>query len=273
MNARLTDSLARPLRHPSQTQCTAMTCWPVPSLRAVLLWGLLALMHKAHADTLVAQTIGEAYDQGSNRLLYSEVHCVSADALTREVIYRNPQAQLIAVKALDYQPGPWIPSFEQHNLRSNDTVAVQLEQGKVVVTITEDGGEPEVAALQPGGEYPVVVDAGFDTFVTDNWDSLVAGEVRRFQFPVAAREALVELSIESARCSYDTETDHCFRLELDNWLLRMVAEHIELGYDASTQRLARFRGVSNIGDGLGSGMAVDIHYRYHDLASLQCDSS
>tara|TARA_R110002049_G_scaffold85550_18_gene217513 strand:+ start:1260 stop:1973 length:714 start_codon:yes stop_codon:yes gene_type:complete len=235
--------------------------------------GVFALALDAHAGALVVQTIGEAYDQDTDRLLYREVHCVSADTRVREVAYRNPQAQLIAFKALDYQAGPWTPSFVQRNVHSNSVLAVQLAEGKILLTRTEGDSEPEVATLQPGGEYPVVVDAGFDAFVTDNWDSLVAGKVGRFQFPVAARETLVELSIERARCSYETETDQCFRLELDNWLLRMVAEHIELGYDASTQRLARFRGVSNIGDGSGAGMAVDIQYRYHDLAALQCERS
>ena len=122
----------------------------------------------------------------------------------------------------------------------------------------------------PSADSPLVIDAGFDAFVTANWDSLVAGRDKRFQFPVAARETLVDLRIESAQCSYDTQTDQCFRLEVDNWLLSMLVDSIELGYDTGLRRLTRFRGVSNISDGSGAGQVVDIHYKYRDLADLQC---
>ncbi|CAA0121668.1 Uncharacterised protein [Halioglobus japonicus] len=246
--------------------------WSMYYLRmALALCTLFVLMHKAHAGALFAQTIGQAYDQESNELLYSEVHCVSQDALAREVVYRDSQEQLVAYKVLNYTTGSLTPSFVQDNVASNDVVAVQLEQGGIILTTTAGESAPEMVALKPGGDYPVVVDAGFDAFVRQNWDSLIAGESMRFQFPVAAREALVTLSIESTPCSYATGTDQCFRLEPDNWLFRMLADHIELGYDADLQRLARFRGVSNISDGSDSGLAVDIHYRYYDLADLQCD--
>lgn len=239
-------------------------------MHLLLLMSLLALMHKGHANTLRAQTIGEAFDSISNEPLYSETHCVSPDALFREVIYRNPEEQLIAHKELNYESGPMTPSFEQHNLDAGDSVAVEMQRDKVVITSTGSNGEVRIASVIPGAQSPIVIDAGFDAFVTGNWDSLVAGEGKRFQFPVAAREMLVELSIESIPCTYSTDTDQCFRLEPDNWFIRMLAEPIELGYDARLQRLSRFRGVSNISDGSGSGLLVDIHYRYDDVAALQC---
>tara|TARA_R110002072_G_scaffold69143_2_gene167745 strand:- start:13002 stop:13706 length:705 start_codon:yes stop_codon:yes gene_type:complete len=233
----------------------------------------MVLMHAAHGTALQAQTIGEAFDLNSNELLYSETHCLTPDAVTRQVLYRNPEGELIAYKVLDYEAGSTTPSFEQHNLYSNESVAVALQRGAVVVTTSDDrsSGESSSSTLTPASGSPVVIDAGFDAFVTRHWGNLVAGEQQRFQFPVAASEALVKLQIEAAPCSYQTQSDQCFRLAVDNWLLRLVADSIELGYDAQSRRLTRFRGVSNIGDGSGSGLAVDIHYRYHDLAALQCD--
>ena len=147
-----------------------------------------------------------------------------------------------------------------------------LRSGAVVVTTRDDSadGTGRSHTLTPSPASPLVIDAGFDAFVTDHWSSLVDGQQQRFQFPLAAREALVELQIRSAPCTYPTQSDQCFRLAVDNWVLRLVADSIELGYDAQSRRLTRFRGVSNIGDGSGGGMAVDIHYRYHDLAALEC---
>ena len=81
--------------------------------------------------------------------------------------------------------------------------------------------------------------------------ALLAGQGMRFQFPFAARESLFALRISSSHCSYDSGADQCFRLELDNWILRALLDPIELGYDASLKRLARYRGLSNIGDANG----------------------
>lgn len=246
-------------------------------LRLCSALGCMVLMHSAHGTALQVQTIGEAFDLSSNELLYRETHCLSPDAVTRQVLYRNPEGELIAYKVLDYEAGPTTPSFEQHNLYSNESVAVALQRGAIVVTTSDDrsSGASSSSTLTPASGTPVVIDAGFDEFVTRHWGNLVAGQQQRFQFPVAASEALVKLQIEAAPCSYQTQSDQCFRLAVDNWLLRLVADSIELGYDAESRRLTRFRGVSNIGDGSGSGsgsgLAVDIHYRYHDLAALQCD--
>ena len=73
-----------------------------------------------------------------------------------------------------------------------------------------------------------------------------------------------------AQCTYETETDQCFRLELSNWFFRMLADPIELGYDPAQRRLTRYRGLSNIGDGKGNGLVVDIRYDYQDVPEQAC---
>ena len=258
--------------------------------RSLLVPALFTLAQAAHANTLVtqtvaqtgaqtvaqtvAQTIGEAFDLNTNKPLYSETHCVSGDALTREVIYKDPENQLIAYKVLRYDTGSNTPSYVQHNVHSQDSIAVELEQERqeIIFTATDANRseQPSVASVKPSAALPVVIDAGFDAFVRENWQSLVAGESKQFQFPFAARESLVELSIASASCSYATDSDQCFSLELNNWLLNILADPIELGYDAKLQRLTRFRGISNISDGQGEALAVDIHYRYDDVVALDC---
>jgi hypothetical protein len=57
---------------------------------------------------------------------------------------------------------------------------------------------------------------------------------------------------------------------MNNWLLRMLVAPIELGYDARLKRLTRYRGLSNIGDGQGNGLVVDIRYNYQDVPAMAC---
>jgi hypothetical protein len=230
------------------------------------------MMPAGYANDIVAQTIGEAFDLKSDEPLYSETHCLSGDALAREVIYRNVEGQLLAHKILSYRSGPTTPSFVQRNFYSQESIEVELKQDEVTMTIKDENSPApgKVISTRPSANLPVVIDAGFDAFVTGNWDSLLAGDNKSFQFPFAARESLVELRIKPTVCTYNTESDQCFRLEMNNWLLRMLVAPIELGYDAKLKRLTRYRGLSNIGDGKGEGLVVDIRYNYQDIPAMAC---
>ena len=246
-----------------KSRCRSMIMLAVP---------LFAMMQNGHANDIIAQTIGEAFDLKSDEPLYSETHCLSSDALAREVIYRDVDGQLIAHKVLSYETGPTTPSFVQHNFYSQESIEVELKQDELTMTVkdanTSESGR--VISTQPSPNLPVVIDAGFDAFVTTNWDSLLAGDNKSFQFPFAARESLVKLRIKPMGCTYDSATDQCFSLEMNNWFLRMLVDPIELGYDAKLKRLTRYRGLSNIGDGKGNGLVVDIRYNYQDVPAKAC---
>ena len=238
----------------------------VGSLLLVSLSGPLA------AAGNIGDTVGMAYDLQSGELLYRETHCISSDGLDREVVYQDPDDKLIARKLLDYTTGETTPSFVQFNHYSRESIEVGFDQGSVSMKVIDsDSRSVNKAALaQPGETMPVVIDAGFDGFVRQHWDELLAGAEREFQFPFADRQSLVELRIQPLSCSYETQTDQCFRLDLANWLLRVLVKPIELGYDADSRRLTRYRGLSNIGDANGDGLEVDIRYRYDDVAPQAC---
>jgi|GEM_PF-374871 len=250
-----------------------------PAILPLLALSLLALTQHGQAGELsnvrVVRTVGAASDLHSAAPLYSEIHCVSDDARAREIFYRNGEQQLIAHKILSYTTGPTTPSYVQHNFYDRQSIAVKLQQDDIAMTVTSEGGAglEKTITTRRDSSVPLVIDAGFDAFVTGNWDTLVDGQSKRFQFPFASRERLVDLRITSADCSYDTETDQCFQLELDNWLLSKLVAPIELGYDAKLKRLSRYRGLSNIGDSQGDGQVVDIRYSYHDLPPQACTVS
>jgi hypothetical protein len=233
---------------------------------------LLMIAGPISAGDKIGGTVGLAYDLKSDELLYSETHCVSEDSAKREVLYQDAEGNLMASKLLDYSSGVTTPSFVQHNLYSSESIEVGFEQGMVSMEIIDADSRETLksAQVQPSQKLPIVIDAGFDSFVHQHWDSLVAGESHEFQFPLADRESLVELRIKSLGCSYLSETDQCFRLDVANWLLRILVKPIELGYDKEARRLTRFRGLSNIGDANGNGLVVDIKYDYRDSNPETC---
>ena len=235
----------------------------------------LLLTATAFSTTVAAgEPVGTAYDLESGELLYRETHCLNADGSEREVLYHDTGGQLIARKLVDYRSGLTTPSFVQHNHYSSESIEVDLQaDGVRMAVLDRDSGDTmRMAVAQPSEELPVVIDAGFDGFVREHWDDLVSGEKREFQFPFADRESLVELRIQPQACSYDASSEQCFRLDLANWFLRMMVQPIELGYDAESRQLTRFRGLSNIGDAQGNGMVVDIHYSYEGGPALACEN-
>jgi len=237
-----------------------------------LLCVLFVLAEPISAANKIGETVGLAYDLKSDELLYSETHCVSEDGSERDVFYKDAESKLIASKRVDYSSGVTTPSFVQHNLYSSEFIEVGFEQGTVSMAIIDADSRTTLksAQAQPGEKLPVVIDAGFDAFVRQNWNSLVAGNSHEFQFPLADRERLIDLRIKPLDCSYLTQTDQCFRLDVANWFLRMLVKPIELGYDSERRRLTRFRGLSNIGDENGNGLVVDIKYDYQDIPVEAC---
>jgi len=233
----------------------------------------LPAMSGAAANQSRAYVIGDAFGLKSNDLVYRETHCGTRDELASEVFYQHRDGSLIAHKELDYRSGLTTPSFVQHNFQAGEKIQVSFDQETVSMSVI-DYEKRESNKSYPVADTagkPIVIDAGFDGFIRDNWDNLVSGETQEFQFPLASRSSLVSLQVKPSVCSYETETDQCFTLEPSNWFFRMLASPIELGYDASLARLTRYRGLSNINDENGQGLVVDIKYRYQATAGSACN--
>lgn len=229
-------------------------------------------IHHSQAAQMSVQAIGEAVDLSTQEYVYSEIHCVDEGALVRDVFYKDADHQLIAHKNLSYKTGPATPSVVQDNFYANESIFVGLQGDELTMKITVDTVpdlDVKISRESPA-DLPLVIDAGFDAFVLKHWNVLLGGESKSFQFPFARQERLIDLRIQSAACTYQTETDRCFTVEVDNWILRMLLAPIELGYDSGLKRLSRFRGLSNIGDGSGGGQEVEITYSYEALPAVSC---
>lgn len=242
------------------------------------LFGLIALvalpaMPIAAANQSIKHVVGDAFGLKSNELIYRETHCGTQDELANEVFYQNRDGTLIAYKELDYKSGHTTPSLVQHNFQAGEKIQVSFDQQTVSMSVTDHDNQESknTYPVTDTASKPIVIDAGFDGFIRDNWNILVSGDTQEFQFPLASRSSLVSLQVKPSVCSYETETDQCFTLEPSNWFFRMLASPIELGYDSSLARLNRYRGLSNINDQNGRGLIVDIKYRYQGIPGAACN--
>jgi len=202
------------------------------SLLTLLCLGCLCLPAGALEAT------GSARSVDGGELLYREFHRCEPGGVHCRVEYRGADEHLFAFKQLDYSRAPWAPSVHFEDSRHDEQQTIEADK--------VDAG--------------VVIDAGFDNFVREQWPALVAGETVVFEFqPVAldrpiAMRATVEENCERERL--------CIRVQPNNWLLGLVVQEIDLVYSRAGQRLLEFRGVSNIADSEGRSQAVEIRYEY-----------
>lgn len=197
-----------------------------------------------HKDGKPLQIVGEALRKGSDELLYREFYFCSADALQCLVEYRDPVGELISRKALDYTAGPHVPIVEIEDFRYGRSVELSREP-----------------------QDNLVVDAGFDNYVRSRWEALSKGERVNFEFLVVGASKPYRMKAQrddKAQCRRD---NLCLQVEIDSWLLGLVAPTIELVYSRDERQLLRFVGTSNIRSLQDKAQQVDITYRYANLAA------
>lgn len=227
---------------------------------------------KPSPDTVDADIVGEAFDRETGELLYREYYTLDDHKLPSKVEYRLPDGQPLATKKLRFLMGDptdrTMPSVEHHNLLTGRLMEVQrddVEGGKISIRYRESHkGALEIAAIP--FKKLAVVDAGFDEFVRQYWDRLLAKESLIIYFLMPSRLDFValRLSYRTIPPNQDEWSKQAVWIQATpaNGLLRLFVDPIDLYYQRDSRRLIRYSGVSNLVDPSGSSMTVDIRYRY-----------
>ena len=222
--------------------------WPLRGFRqCASLFALLTLANTSLAAALLEAStvnfpepepdvVGEARDLDTGETVYLEYYYCTDDALKCSVFYLRPDEKVIARKELDYQPSAKAPKLTFQDFRIDREVKIER-------------ADPET-----------VVDAGFDNFVRLQWNDLEEGEAVKFPFRMVGRDELIKMrASRQQQCEQD---NLCLQIRLDSWLLGNLIDPIQLTYDKNSQRLLRFKGISNLRNDEGRTQKVDIIYRY-----------
>ncbi|UCF02793.1 MAG: hypothetical protein JSV14_03835, partial [Deltaproteobacteria bacterium] len=100
---------------------------------------------------------------------------------------------------------------------------------------------------------------GFHQFIVHNLERIAQGEVFHIRLILPSRLDQYEFRIRKRKVKGDTLY---IRLEIDNWLLRLFAPHVDAEYDQKNRRLLRYEGISNLEDTSGKHKKVTITYSY-----------
>jgi len=218
-------------------------------------------LSESPADPTISKVVGSAYSLDDKTLLYRETHTKQSDSIYT-VEYSEPDGQVFATKSLDSSKSSIAPSFSQLNERNGEKIDVLQSGKKLEISYQENSQaslEKDSVPLVPG----VVVDAGFNAFVTQYWDTLITGKEMDIEFLVPSRQSTYSFRFGKSDCIDGTESGvTCFSLKPVSWFVRMAVDPIVVAYDSENKRLLRFTGRANISNEQGKYQNVDIQYRY-----------
>ncbi|WP_045855665.1 hypothetical protein [Teredinibacter purpureus] len=228
-----------------------------------------------HFDSTQSYRItGVATEVASGKPLYTEEHIVYEDGW-HSVVYRDGDGDSFSVKELDYSITPIAPDVYQKNdriaetfsirklrvnTRDSDSEGVSEAVDSQVIVAYQKGHDTEERKVPLLFSDSTVIDAGFDYYIKQHWQSLIDNKTKIFHYVVPTRQATVALSVYTVPCENLTHT--CFRLRLKNRFLALLLKPIDVAYETNTQRLMRFKGVSNIALASGHYPYVIIDYQY-----------
>ena len=231
-----------------------------------LLSSLMLLLSCSSVASNILQFEGKAYNPETSQLIYTEKHRITLDDngeyVEGVVEYVNAEGDVFAAKNISYDASPVAPSFTFYDYRTNHQVEVGRDNQKISL-LSKQGSDEKRDLVDISSEEKVVVDAGFDRFIYYNWDKLIDQKGASFAFLAISRAMLVDLDINETSKDGETIT---YKVQPSNFILSLLVDPIELTYDAKTQRLLRFEGLTNIPKSL-NGSVQDENYvaviQYH----------
>ncbi|NVK73874.1 MAG: hypothetical protein HWE24_10355 [Oceanospirillaceae bacterium] len=213
------------------------------------------------AEEGFSKLVGSAYSVETGTLLYRETHQKVSEDIYK-VEYSEPDGQIFANKTLDFSKSRITPSFSQVNERNGEKISVTQSGDLLKISYQENNTakvEKDSVKLVAG----MVVDAGFDAFVKQYWNTLITGKEMDIEYLVPSRQTTYRFRVSQITCVDGTkEGAMCFALKPVSWFVRLAVDPIVVAYDPADKRLLRFTGRANICDEQGKYQTVDIQYHY-----------
>lgn len=232
---------------------------PEPGLVVLLIVTIGLIVSSLEAGAEIVRRIGYAYEEGQEVLLYTEEHqeWKEGDTIARSVVtYRDAEGNLIATKELDFSGDPLNPDFRLSSTFNGHLEGAKQAADRCLVFFRrsrEHEYEEKVIDL-PGH---AIIDGGFDRFIENNWEELLAGEVFERPFLVPSFHRFIDFRIY---LEAENGNEVVFAMEPASVFLRIVGEKIKVTYDRDNESLRLYEGISNVRDAAGENYEVRVEF-------------
>lgn len=220
----------------------------------------LAFIATGSAAAEISERVGYAYDKQTGAFLYSETHrevIKDGRLVTNWISYKDEAGKVFAEKYVDFQRSLTMPDFHLVNAHNGHVEGARGGENRLNVHFRQlsdtDVREASVETPRNG-----IIDAGFDRFIEQNWDALVAGDVIEREFLIPSQLDFYTFEIERARS--ENLDEYVFELRIKSMILQMFVQPVLVHYDSRTRSLLRYEGISNIRNGEGQNFDVRIEF-------------
>jgi hypothetical protein len=205
----------------------------------------------------------------SGTVVYREQHRLAYRGerhVSGETRYLSPAGEIIARMDSDYREHPYVPSYRFEDLRFQRQDGAEVDGERVMVYGRSSADEP-LQQVTLALREDMVSGQGLHHFIQDHLDRLNTGEELRVGFlvPLAGEVYNFRIRQTGVNTSDGTVT---FRIDIDNWILRLFAPYLEVEYDLKSAHLLRYRGPSNLLRPDREAQTVTIEYRYPETVAL-----
>lgn len=211
---------------------------------------------EAHGETFVGKAVNS-----KGALEYVEYHTVThknGKVSESQTIYYDANNNKIGELISEYSFGPQFGSYDFRDIRAQHQDGAKVSQDRIWL-FRKKRPEDKIDEKYLSKEADQIVGQGFHQFIVHNLERIAQGEVFHIQLVLPSRLDQYEFRIRKRKINGDTLY---IRLEIDNWLLRMFAPHVDAEYDLKTRHLLRYEGISNLEDASGKHKKVTITYSY-----------
>lgn len=172
--------------------------------------------------------------------------------------------KVLAEKTLQYTDNAKKPSVTQKDFRFGELRQADIAEQEIKLQYQANKQKKINSITLPISQVDVI-DAGFDSYIREEWSQLQAGKTLSVNFASIPHLKTLPLRVSkqaSEKCVHqESEIIFCYLVEIDNALLRLMLGKIKLTYDEQ-RRLRSFNGVVNILDDKQSTQSATIHYYY-----------
>jgi hypothetical protein len=217
----------------------------------------LVLASPAGAEPAHVERYEGIAETPGGQFLYRETHELTESGgkpVRAVTVYYDRGGKEIGRLTSDCTRSPYAPTYRFEDKRTGQREGATVSGNRVNLDYRGDRRTLPV----PDGQ-PLVVGQGLHHFARMNLARL-ARESVTVSFAVPSRLDTYTFRIRPL----DPPAPGVVRLriEIDNWIMRQLAPHLEVDYDVKSRRLLRYRGVSNLEAADGSTQKVVIRYRY-----------
>jgi hypothetical protein len=235
-----------------------------------------SVLNAAADEVRTRNFVGYAYDRDTEELVYFERHSEAIRSDGGEILsttYIAPSGEVIVERTVDFSTDELAPPFETEDVRTGYLEGMRYDD-EAVVAYRRRPARSGIDERVFGDANSLVVDAGFDRFITSSWDRLAAGEAVGADFLVPSRLKRLPVEVEKIdEWRLDGEPVMTFKMSFRNPLVRLLAGSVKVTYHRDLKILMRYEGLSNIRDANGDNHEVRIDFPLSERSESLSDAT